>query len=1260
MAANNKQTKVSRVSELPVINKIWDGMKTIVAYNRKNYLIDVNAIKGRRIIDMNEIQSDESGGKNIIYIDFDDNKTDMIYVFNGSEGEKGQTGKGGEKGNQGESGYINPNGRGITGTMYIVNNSETRDPNLPWSAYRGKDMNDKIYDINETFVSESEFNLLFSTVKYIYAEFKTTTDNKKTQIFNADNNSHITYRKYWTYEDDGTRTYYIYNPNSNTVDKEGNVIKYYDQIEADIWKDIYLGKTSGYFLITSSMKTDSTPIYYYDKSDNTYKLVEKVNVEKESDDGIVEVYLGDKHISNYYIPEIDTYISANYAILNDKWTISVNATSTYIPDVYKTIDGINYTKLTKEEILNIDTTVYAQYYQYKDGKYDLIDNIESYITPKDIRYYKRNYVEDGNDYTYVNNGKYCEVPEEEINRDSLTEDFLIVSFNKLTNTYTFERYYPGKLFGEDVQFNDTVTLSSIDLYYYTDNRVYYSNILVRQPNGTYESEYIPVEIPSWIYAEFKTVDEDQTSIILNANDDTTGKQEHNEIIDTTSESLDDNVDIENIFRIVPGNKDNLYIKTGDNRYELVNLAKDVIYPTSEYYSWDGRKYIYTQISGTEALNKNRLNIYTRENNVYKVITDNIDETKTYWLQSPAYVLVEDPETYLNTYDLVLFTDEPKLLSITIYPATNRSYVTIEYDPKKIVFFENGRIAATVGKDYDTLLTISSENSDAVAYVNVKVTTPMKEITFNENNKVSIDINSSTEFYYTVGPDNASNKNVVWEYDSNIIEITELSPNENGSRIRIYGKNTGKFNLVAKAEDTYGATQSIGFEIVTPAASINWREDDENIIYVPAEYYTSIEAKMINNEHYYEEGWVNIKEGDLKSEAYYSMIVLLYKEYLMSPEILPNDTTYQQMIWESSNPLVAEVLSRTEKVVDVQAVKKEITIEDVNNGIKDYLGNDVTEEQIGTVVTLVNEVSHNELRYYLTSTAIGNVKITGYIERYPDLRVYVNVRVDQSIEEINIIPEVLSLNINTRKKLTAEILPTTAVNGTISWHSSNEDIVSISPTGTITANAVGSTTIIARAEDGSNVTGVCNVKVTIPSKDITLRGDTDNGIIYLGIGKTTTINADITHNTSFGTNESNMNKAVNWLSSDTSVATIQKNNATSAIVTGLKIGKTTIIANAEDGSGVFGTIQLRVIQLAQEISFSLDTVEMEVNDSLVLIPTFTPANTSNEIVIWSSSDETIAKVKESGIVYALKEGTAQITAKTTDGTELTATCTVIIS
>ena len=132
--ANTKTNNITKISQLPEMNKIWQGMKTIVALGRENFTIDLSLIKGRRIVDMYEVTSDKSGGQNVIYIKFDDDVTYPIYVYNGNDGLQGKTGGEGEQGNQGEDAIINFNskdaeGRGVEGVMYI-NNTVTSESNL--------------------------------------------------------------------------------------------------------------------------------------------------------------------------------------------------------------------------------------------------------------------------------------------------------------------------------------------------------------------------------------------------------------------------------------------------------------------------------------------------------------------------------------------------------------------------------------------------------------------------------------------------------------------------------------------------------------------------------------------------------------------------------------------------------------------------------------------------------------------------------------------------------------------------------------------------------------------------------------------------------------------------------------------------------------------------------------------------------------------------------------------------------------------------
>jgi len=79
-----------------------------------------------------------------------------------------------------------------------------------------------------------------------------------------------------------------------------------------------------------------------------------------------------------------------------------------------------------------------------------------------------------------------------------------------------------------------------------------------------------------------------------------------------------------------------------------------------------------------------------------------------------------------------------------------------------------------------------------------------------------------------------------------------------------------------------------------------------------------------------------------------------------------------------------------------------------------------------------------------------------------------------------------------------------------------------------------------------------------------------------------------------------------------------------------------------------------------------TIEVEptaakifVGDSLQLTATVGPEDVTINIVIWSTSDPSVATVDGEGLVTAVGEGSAIITAMTIDGTSLTASCEVTV-
>ena len=90
-----------------------------------------------------------------------------------------------------------------------------------------------------------------------------------------------------------------------------------------------------------------------------------------------------------------------------------------------------------------------------------------------------------------------------------------------------------------------------------------------------------------------------------------------------------------------------------------------------------------------------------------------------------------------------------------------------------------------------------------------------------------------------------------------------------------------------------------------------------------------------------------------------------------------------------------------------------------------------------------------------------------------------------------------------------------------------------------------------------------------------------------------------------------------------------------------------------------TTKVEARMLAKSITLDQTEVSLEATQTTTLLATILPDNTSVKTVVWTSSDEDVAVVDENGVVTAIAIGEATITATTTDGTNLSASCKVTV-
>ncbi len=137
-----------------------------------------------------------------------------------------------------------------------------------------------------------------------------------------------------------------------------------------------------------------------------------------------------------------------------------------------------------------------------------------------------------------------------------------------------------------------------------------------------------------------------------------------------------------------------------------------------------------------------------------------------------------------------------------------------------------------------------------------------------------------------------------------------------------------------------------------------------------------------------------------------------------------------------------------------------------------------------------------------------------------------------------------------------------------------------------------------------------------------------------------------------------NKTVVWSSSNEEKLTIDANTGE---FTGLALGNVTITATSTDGSNISDTCTVTVtaaIVPATSITLSKEVASIEAGKTLTLTATILPENATVTDLDWTSSNPTVATV-DNGVVSGLTEGKTTITATSTDGTNISATCEVTV-
>ena len=501
-------------------------------------------------------------------------------------------------------------------------------------------------------------------------------------------------------------------------------------------------------------------------------------------------------------------------------------------------------------------------------------------------------------------------------------------------------------------------------------------------------------------------------------------------------------------------------------------------------------------------------------------------------------------------------------------------------------------------------------------------------------EVSLMVGAKETLKVVVAPENATNKRVSWSSNKTDVASVDgqgvVTAHKAGEALVTVksedGGKTATCKVTVKAEkvavtgvklDKTEHTLAVGGTVtlvatVTPEGATNkkvsWKSDKTDIATVDENgKVTAVKAGVAKITVTTEDGkktatcTITVKEdkvavtGVTLNKTELSMTV--GGSFQLVATISPKDATNQKVTWKSSDSNVADV-DQEGLVAAVKAGKATIT---------------VTTEDGKKTATCAITVKEDKV-------AVTGVKLNSTS---------------------------LSLTEGDSYQLKATVSPINATNQNVTWKSSNSNVADVDQEGLVAAVKAGKATITVTTEDGKK-TATC--AITVKEDKVAVTGVKLNSTsLSLTEGDSYQLKATVSP-----INATNQN--VTWKSSNSNVADVDQEGLVAAV----KAGTATITVTTEDGNKTATcTVTVKADKVAVAgVTLNRTSLSMKVKEAFQLKATISPADATNQNVKWESSDSSVADVDQSGLVGALKSGTAIITVTTEDGNK-TASCVVTV-
>ena len=651
---------------------------------------------------------------------------------------------------------------------------------------------------------------------------------------------------------------------------------------------------------------------------------------------------------------------------------------------------------------------------------------------------------------------------------------------------------------------------------------------------------------------------------------------------------------------------------------------------------------------------------------------------------------------LNKETLSLTKGQSETLIATVKPddATDKT-VTWTTSNSNTVSVDNGKVTAVGGGR----ATITAKAGEVEATCEVTVTVPVSSVTLDKNTLSLVEGEEST-LNATVKPDDATDKTVIWTSSN-----SKIATVENG---KVKALKEGSVTITAKAGEKSATCSVTVSKKVVPVSSVSLSqtslalvEGDETTLTATVKpddatdktvSWTSNKTDVVSVDQNgkvkaLKEGSATItaKAGDKSATCAVSVSKKVIPvssvsldRYSVSLEegqttkliatVSPADATDKSVKWESSNTGVATVsqdgtvkaikegeakitASAGEKAAtcSVSVSKKVIPVTSVTlNKSSLNLTKGQTEKLIATVNP--SNATDKEVSWSTSNNTIVSIQQDGTITaiksgsatitaKAGEQSATCSVTVSTPVESVSLDRTSVSLEEGQTTTLVATISPNDADDKTVSWSSSNTAIATVDNAGVVKAIHEGTATIKVSIKDKQASCVVTVSKKVIPVTSVSI----SNTSLSLKKGETATLTATISPTDA-------TDKTITWSSTDATIASVTEKG----IVTALKSGTATITAKAGEKRA---TCSVTVSTPVESVSLNKTSISLEEGETTSLVATIAPNDADEKTISWSSSNSAIANVDNSGLVKAIGEGEAKITASVGGKS---AYCTVSVS